>query len=66
MPLYLYPDVYASGSVPWGWRPVRRGTVKYPVRSCESCDRADGKRLSKKAIPVKSITLNANQVLLLA
>ena len=33
MPLYLYLDVYASGSVPWGWRPVRGGTVKYPVRN---------------------------------
>ena len=33
MPLYLYPDVYASGSVPLGWRPVRGGTVKYPVRN---------------------------------
>ena len=33
MPLYLYPDVYASRSVPLGWRPVRGGTVKYPVRN---------------------------------
>ncbi len=33
MPLYLYLDVYASGSVPLGWRPVRGGTVKYPVRN---------------------------------
>lgn len=31
MPLTLYPDIYASGSVPQGWRPVRGGTLKYPV-----------------------------------
>ena len=33
MPLNLYPDVYASGSVPRGWRPVRSGVLKYPVRN---------------------------------
>jgi hypothetical protein len=33
MPLHLYPDVYASGSVPAGWVPVRGGTIKYPVRN---------------------------------
>jgi len=33
MPLNLYPDIYASGSVPQGWRPVRGGTLKYPVRN---------------------------------
>ena len=33
MPLYLYPNVYASGSVPLGWMPIRGGTVKYPVRN---------------------------------
>ena len=33
MPLHLYPDVYASGSVPRGWTPSRGGTIKYPVRS---------------------------------
>lgn len=33
MPLNLYPDVYASGSVPQGWRPARGGTLKYPVRN---------------------------------
>lgn len=33
MPLNLYPDVYASGSVPSGWTPVRGGTIKYPVRN---------------------------------
>jgi hypothetical protein len=33
MPLHLYPDVYASGSVPSSWMPTRGGTVKYPVRN---------------------------------
>lgn len=33
MPLNLYPDIYASGSVPQGWLPVRGGVVKYPVRN---------------------------------
>jgi len=33
MPLHLYPAVYASGSVPQGWRPVDGGTLKYPVRN---------------------------------
>ena len=33
MPLYLYPDVYASGSVPAGWMPHKGGTIKYPVRN---------------------------------
>ena len=33
MPLNLYPDVHASGSVPQDWRPTRGGTLKYPVRN---------------------------------
>jgi hypothetical protein len=33
MPLHLYPDVYASSSVPPGWTPTRGGIVKYPVRN---------------------------------
>lgn len=33
MPLHLYPDVYASGSVPAGWTPIQGGTIKYPVRN---------------------------------
>ena len=33
MPLHLYPDVYASGSVPTGWAPIQGGTIKYPVRN---------------------------------
>lgn len=35
MPLHLYPDVYASGSVPEGWLPHRGGALKYPVRNPE-------------------------------
>jgi hypothetical protein len=33
MPLYLYKDVYASGSIPAGWAPIQGGTIKYPVRN---------------------------------
>jgi len=33
MPLHLYTDVYASGSVPLGWVPTKGGTLKYPVRN---------------------------------
>lgn len=33
MPLNLYPNIYASGSVPAGWTPTQRGTIKYPVRN---------------------------------
>jgi hypothetical protein len=33
MPLHLYRDVYASGSVPADWIPAARGTLKYPVRN---------------------------------
>lgn len=33
MPLNVYSDIYASGSVPQGWKPNRSGTVKYPVRN---------------------------------
>lgn len=33
MPLHLYPDVYASGSVPAGWVPVKGGALKYPVHN---------------------------------
>lgn len=33
MPLHLYLNVLASGSVPAGWRPTRGGTLKYPVRN---------------------------------
>jgi hypothetical protein len=33
MPLNLYPNVYASGTVPQGWKPSPSGTLKYPVRN---------------------------------
>ncbi|HNB53217.1 MAG TPA: hypothetical protein PK530_14800, partial [Anaerolineales bacterium] len=33
MPLHLYPNVYASGSVPENWLPTRSGTIKYPIRN---------------------------------
>lgn len=33
MPLYLYSNVYASGSVPSDWVPTTDGTIKYPVRN---------------------------------
>ena len=33
MPLHLYPNIYASGSVPTGWTPTRGSTIKYPVRN---------------------------------
>jgi hypothetical protein len=35
MPLNLYPDIYASGSVPAGWTPDKGGALKYPVRNPE-------------------------------
>ena len=31
MPLTLYLNIYASGSVPDGWKPVRAGAIKYVV-----------------------------------
>jgi hypothetical protein len=33
VPLHLYSNIYASGSVPKGWTPSRAGTIKYPVRN---------------------------------
>lgn len=33
MPLYLYVNVYESGSVPDEWLPTKGGTIKYPVRN---------------------------------
>jgi len=35
MPLHLYPNIYASGSVPSDFSPARGGTLKYPVRNPE-------------------------------
>lgn len=33
MPLNVFPNVYASGSIPSGWVPYQGGTIKYPVRN---------------------------------
>lgn len=33
MPLNVYPNIHASGSVPAGWVPDKGGTIKYPVRN---------------------------------
>jgi hypothetical protein len=33
MPLHLYPNVFASGSVPAEWLPVKRWNDQYPVRN---------------------------------
>ena len=33
MPLNLYSEIHASGSVPRDWFPVRGGTLKYRVRN---------------------------------
>ncbi len=33
MPLHLYPNVHASGSVPRGWTPATSRILKYPVRN---------------------------------
>jgi len=33
LPLHLYANIYASGSVPTGWTPTRGRTIKYPVRN---------------------------------
>jgi hypothetical protein len=35
MPLHLYPNIYASGSVPQNFTPARGGSLKYPVRNVE-------------------------------
>ena len=33
MPLYLYHNIYESGSVLEDWKPVKGGSIKYPVRN---------------------------------
>jgi hypothetical protein len=33
MPLYVYSNIYSSGSIPDGWEPIKGGTIKYPVRN---------------------------------
>lgn len=35
MPLNLYANVHASGSVPAGWAPQKGGSLKYPVRNAK-------------------------------
>jgi hypothetical protein len=35
MPLHVYPNIYASGSVPQNFTPTRGGSLKYPVRNAE-------------------------------
>jgi hypothetical protein len=33
VPLNLYPNIHASGSVPPGWTPTPGAVIKYPVRN---------------------------------
>lgn len=33
MPLQLFPNVYATGALPKGWKPNKGDTRKYPVRN---------------------------------
>jgi hypothetical protein len=33
MPLHVYPNIRASGSVPKSWVPQKGGALKYPVRN---------------------------------
>jgi hypothetical protein len=33
MPLHLYADIYAFGSVPRNWSPGKGSSIKYPVRN---------------------------------
>jgi hypothetical protein len=35
MPLNLYPNIRASGSVPLDWKPQKGGALKYPVRNAK-------------------------------
>ena len=35
MPLHVYKDVFASGSIPQVWMPLKGGMLKYPVRNAE-------------------------------
>jgi len=64
MPLNLYPDIQASGSVPHDWKPVRGGTLKYPVRNpavlreLRRLLSGRGKKSSSKGTPAKFMTLN--------
>jgi hypothetical protein len=33
MPLHLYPNIRASGSVPTEWKPLKGGVLKYQVKN---------------------------------
>ncbi len=33
MPLHLYPNIHATGSVPSDWAPTKGAVLKYPVRN---------------------------------
>jgi hypothetical protein len=33
VPLHVYPNIRASGSVPGDWVPSKGGAIKYPVRN---------------------------------
>ena len=33
MPLHVYRSIYNSGAIPAEWKPIRGGTIKYPVRN---------------------------------
>lgn len=35
MPLHLYPNILASGSVPLNWKAAPGKQIKYPVRNSE-------------------------------
>lgn len=35
MPLHLYPNVYASDTVPKNWKPTKGDVLKYPVRNAK-------------------------------
>ena len=65
MPLFLYPTVYASGSVPDNWgagsRRYDRIRCAMPlfIVTCGNCFRAAGKR-SNAATWAKSTTSNMN------
>lgn len=70
MPLNLYPDIYASGSVPQDWTSVRGGVLKYPVRNravireLRRLRIGKWKKSSNRGIPAKFITLNTNPTVL--
>ena len=66
MPLYLYDNIYESGSVLEGWKPVKGGSIKYPVRNqsvkkiFECYCLENGRKLLRKEIQVKFIISNTN------